>query len=104
MTSKALQKLQTSNTDLSRVQDNVDTALRALGMGVNSGQQLKSVTLVAGTNSVNHGLGRVLQGWFFVRFRGQPGQIFDTQDANPTPDKTLLLTSPAGVIVDIWVF
>lgn len=101
---KPFVRVQTSDSALSRVQDGAEATFKSLNQGIPAGVQLPNVTLLPGSNTINHTLGRVLQGWFFVRFRGLPGQIYDTQDANPTPDKTLLLTSPGGVLVDIWVY
>lgn len=64
---------------------------------------LKSVALVTGANVVNHKLGRNLQGWKLVRQRSA-GSVYDTQDANQTPDLTLQLVSSANMVVDIEVF
>lgn len=64
---------------------------------------LKSVSLVSGSNTINHTLGRTLQGWKIVRQRAA-GSFFDTQDSNPMPELTLLLTSSATVVVDLEVF
>lgn len=72
--------------------------------------------LVSGTNSINHLLGRKLQGWRIVRRRqfvstGSPTayDIYDLQDQNQAPNLTLLLTCDQGtptnpVVVDIEVF
>lgn len=64
---------------------------------------LKSIVLVPGTNAINHLLGTNLQGWLIVRQRGA-SQIYDIQDTNPIPSKTLLLRATSGVTVDLAVF
>lgn len=64
---------------------------------------LKNITLITGSNTINHLLGRKLQGWKIVRQRSS-ASIYDTQDSNLTPDLTLSLVSSAGVTVDIEVF
>lgn len=64
---------------------------------------LKNVSLTAGANSVNHKLGRKLQGWMLTRVRAA-ATIYDTQDANSMPELTLTLNSSANVVVDIYVF
>lgn len=64
---------------------------------------LESVSLGIGSNSINHTLGRKLTGWRLVRLRAA-ATIYDTQDVNPMPDLTLLLTSNAVVTVDLEVF
>jgi hypothetical protein len=64
---------------------------------------LKEVTLQSGLNSVNHLLGRDLQGWKIVRQRAS-ASIYDTQDACTMPDKVLQLVSSALCVCDIEVF
>lgn len=64
---------------------------------------LKNVSLVAGTNVVNHLLGRNLQGWNPTRIRAS-ATIYDTQDTNQTPQLTLVLVASAPVVCDIEVF
>lgn len=64
---------------------------------------LKNVQLAIGTNTINHKLGRNLQGWFIVRKRGS-ADIYDTQDSNQMPNLTLTLVSDAIVTVDLAVF
>ena len=65
-----------------------------------SGVQLTSVALVSGTNTINHRLDRIQQGWI----------ITDEQSAAtiyrsaPFNDKTLTLTASAPVIVSLWVY
>lgn len=77
---------------------------------------LQRVPLTNGTNSINHTLGRKLQGWRIVRRRqflvtGTPTayDIYDVQDSNQYPDLTLKLTCNQGtgtnpVLVDLEVF
>jgi hypothetical protein len=64
---------------------------------------LKNVALTAGTNVINHRLGRSLQGWNPTRVRAA-ATIYDNQDANQTPQLTLVLISSVDVIVDLLVF
>lgn len=66
---------------------------------------LKSVTLNAGTNVVQTGLGYPLSGWYIIRLRNTFSQVYDTQDSNTTdPNNTLLLVASATVVCDIVVF
>lgn len=81
-----------------------------------SGLALQGIRLVSGSNTVNHTLGRKLQGWFLTRKRqwlssGTPTvfDLTDTQDSNSKPDLTLLLyctegTSSNPALVDLWVY
>ena len=69
----------------------------------NNSTILTSVALVSGTNTINHLLGRKLQGWKIVRQRSS-ASIYDNQDNNQQPTLTLILISNAAVVVDIEVF
>ena len=69
----------------------------------NSGVLLKSIALVSGSNTINHKLGRILQGWVIVRQRSA-ATVYDTQDTNTMPALTLKLTASANVTVDLLVF
>lgn len=69
----------------------------------NNASILQSVSLVVGTNSVNHLLGQKLQGWYIVRLRAA-STIYDMQDTNQTPQLTLVLNASAPVVVDLAVF
>lgn len=64
---------------------------------------LKNVSLVTGSNTVDHMLGRKLQGWRIVRLRANE-TVFDTQDSNPRTELTLLLTASGPVTIDLEVF
>lgn len=69
----------------------------------NNSSILKNVSLVSGTNVVNHKLGRPLQGWNPTRIRAS-ATFYDMQDTNQTPQLTLVLVSSATVIIDLEVF
>lgn len=64
---------------------------------------LKNISLVTGTNVINHKLGRNLMGWKPTRVRG-PASLYDNQDFNQTPQLTLILVSSADVTIDLEVF
>lgn len=65
--------------------------------------QIISNVVLSSSSVINHGLGRKLQGWAIVRKRGN-ANIFDYQDTNARPEKTLLLNSSSGISVDVLVF
>lgn len=67
------------------------------------GLTLKNVSLVAGSNVINHLLGRPLLGWKTSRVRA-PAIISDQQDTNQTPQLTLILVASAPVVVDLEVY
>lgn len=64
---------------------------------------LKNVVLVTGDNTINHLLGRKLQGWKVIRQRAS-ATLYDKQDANQMPALTLVLNASANVTVDLEVF
>ena len=67
------------------------------------GLLLQNVSLISGTTTVNHKLGRKLIGWFVV---GQtaPANLSDNQATNQMPELTLSLNSTAATVVNLWVF
>jgi hypothetical protein len=75
-----------------------------INLPLNQGTLLKAVPLVSGSNTINHTLGRKLQGWFITRMRGSFVQVYDTQDSNQMPALTLLLHASGPVVADLFVF
>lgn len=99
-----LPTVQTDDRKLQLIQSNIANVLQpVLTNPLTYGQLFEDVTLKAGLNSINHGLGRTFRGWIIVRQRG-PASFYDTQDTNTTPKLTLNLVSSANVSVDIFVF
>lgn len=64
------------------------------------GHQLNDIKLVVGSNTINHKLQRMQQGWFVVDQNGS-ASIYRSAPLNAT---TLALTSNAAVTVSLWVF
>jgi hypothetical protein len=60
-------------------------------------------SLAAGDNTINHGLGRKLIGWIVVG-KSATADIYDKQSTNPSPQLSLVLSTPAPVTVSLWVF
>jgi len=98
-------KLETADTMISRIQDNVEQAIKQLPTTeIIQGRLLINVSLVSGSiNFVDHKLGRKLIGWKITRIRAN-SIIWDSQDTNVSPDKLLSLNCNNNVTVDIWVF
>lgn len=100
----ALTKFQTEDQTLSLIQTSWASDINpVLANPMNNGVLLKSVSLAAGTNNINHLLGKTLQGWVLIRVRAF-SVVYDTQDVNPIPNLTLQLTASAAVVVDLYVF
>lgn len=64
---------------------------------------LKNIVLTPGSNTINHLLGRELVGWRIIRVN-RAVTFFDSQDSNPHPDLTLILTPSGPVTASIEVF
>jgi hypothetical protein len=97
-------KVQTTDRVVNQLQDNIANFIEPIGDNVLlPGIILKNVALAVGSNTIQHGLGRLLLGWFIVRQRAS-ASIYDTQDTNTSQTTTLKLTSSAVVTVDIYVF
>lgn len=98
-----LPNFQTDDNGLQLLQDRwaaiIDPVLK---LPQNSSVILKNVVL-SSSAEINHTLGRPLQGWQIIRQRGK-ADIFDRQETNTLPDKTLLLSASSGISVDILVF
>lgn len=74
-----------------------------LNLPLSSSLVLSNIVLTSGKNTINHTLGRKLVGWFICRQRGA-ASVYDLQDLNQLPDKTLVLMASSGVSVDLTVF
>lgn len=70
---------------------------------VNKATLLPGIKLLAGSNTVNHLLSRKLQGWTIVRINA-PSTVYDAQDGNASPEKTLILVASAPCTVTLSVF
>jgi len=95
---------QTSDKDLTLLQNKWSSILNPIiSNPAISSSILSNVQLVNGTNTINHLLGRTLQGWKIVRLRGA-ATIYDQQDTNSMKNLTLVLVSNSQVSCDIEVF
>ncbi len=67
---------------------------------LSSGSILKDIVLINGETTLNHGLGRLMQGWLITDINGA-ATIYRSQPLNSS---TISLTSSAVVTVSIEVF
>ena len=101
---QTIPKVQTTDRTINQLQDYIGGAIGGiLKLPLNNSVHLKNVSLAIGSNTINHTLGRELIGWLIVRQRAG-ANIYDTQDTNALPDKTLVLVSDATATVDLIVF
>lgn len=97
-------RVQTDDRNVNQLQSNISVALFPILQNPQTqGSILENVALVNGSNTINHGLNRTLQGWSIVRQRAS-ASIYDNQDNNTNPTKTLILISNAAVTVNLYVF
>jgi hypothetical protein len=92
-----LPSYQTSDLTLTLLQSNWATLLNPLlDLPINQGQILENVQLSAGTNTINHKLGRKLQGWWIVRQRSSSAYTgtVSASLSNGTSTVTLGTTGP----------
>jgi hypothetical protein len=64
---------------------------------------LKNISLASGSNTINHTLGTTLQGYQVV-MNSAAVTFYDSQNTNPTPDKTLVLVASGATTVSLLVF
>jgi hypothetical protein len=104
MAIKAIANFQSSEQASNQQSSSQNKAISDLSKNsLMGGSVLHSIVLKSGSNDVSHKLGSKLQGWFLTRIRGN-ATVYDKQDGNKAPDKTLTLVASADVTVDIYVF
>lgn len=108
MAGTKLPQLQAAGQDINAVFTQMQNAWGAILQPIinrpqNSSTIIPKVSLTTGTNTIQHGLAGPLSGWSIVRIRAA-ATIYDQQDSNPTPQRTLVLVSSADVVVDLEVF
>lgn len=100
----ALTKFQTAVKELMLLQtDWISKINPLLANPSNNSSILKDVILATGSNTVNHLLGKPLQGWNIIR-RNSAATVYDTQATNPRPELTLILVASAPVTISLEVF
>ena len=71
-----------------------------LAVSLTQGSLLPNVTLINGTNTFNHYLGKQMTGWFIT----DQNALASIYRSAPLNSQTLTLTSNAGVTVSLWIF
>lgn len=65
------------------------------------GRQISAIAMIASTPlTINHGLGRTMQGWFLVD-NTSSSVVWRTQNLNST---TLTIESSANTTISLWVY
>lgn len=101
---KAISLVQTPDRTINQLQQNISQSVNPIiNNPLVDGNILLSQNLISGTNVLNHGLGRPLQGWSIIGINGA-AQIYDAQSTNPNPQATLILISNAAVTINLYCF
>lgn len=96
-------KIKTADDDLRLVQDAVSFVFQdILPKVILDGRLISNVSL-NGTLSIDHNLGRPLQGYMIV-LKDSNATVWDQQSTNTLKGRTLILTSSAQVTLSVWVF
>lgn len=99
-----LPKFQSDDQSVNMLQTSWSSAINPLlANPLSSMVILKDVVLATGSNTINHRLNRVLQGWMVIR-QNAVANLYDDQDQNPLQNKTLILVTDADVTVNLIVF
>lgn len=69
-----------------------------------AGNLLTNIVLKTGINQINHLLDRKPQGYIITRMIDGFVQIYDTQNSNQMPTKTLTLVSSGNGNIDLLVY
>ena len=100
-----IKKVQTTDQNLSRVQDNVDDFLRQQKRmnPLQDGILLEGVSIGTNDTRVNHSLQRKTKGYIVVN-RDSNSLIYTSSTANPRPEDQLILKASASVVASLWIF
>ena len=74
-----------------------------LGNPLVNGQILSGIVVKSGTNVINHGLTRKLQGYIVI-LNSANVTFYDSQQTNQMPDRTLQLIASGAATISLYVF
>ena len=97
-------RIHTEDPIVEELQDNAEPLMKKIENAfILDGVLIKNETIGTAPVVINHGLERAPLGFIVVRRRGNQ-QVWDLQDDNKDPTKTLVLISGGDVEIDLWVF
>lgn len=68
-----------------------------------NGRLMSGIAVIMGQNTLNHGLGRRLRGYFVV-LNSAAVTFYDSQSTNQMPDYTLILNASGPATISLYVF
>lgn len=100
----AIARVQTTSRELNQIQSQIISSVDPiLANPIVNGRLIQSLSVVTGSNTIDHGLGRELLGWIVVRNNANV-TFYDTQSSNANPARTLLLTASGNATISLYVF
>lgn len=97
----ALPLVQTTDRNVNQLQQNIKQVIGPIiSNPITSGALLTDISIVSGTNVINHGLGRMMQGWII----SDVNSVVTLFRSQPLNDKTLTLTSNGTSTISLYVF
>lgn len=97
-----MQRLSFTEAVLTRLQQAVAKVLdRVSDVPFMDGKLLSGISILVGVNEINHGLGRIPQGWFVTRMGAAGYTELNEESRNSI---SIILSASATTTVDIWMF
>lgn len=98
-------KIQTSSTELNRVQDEVARELNRLSFlnFFSSGKLIEDVAIGTSATEITHGLGQTVRGWFLVK-QDTNAIVWAPSTATSTPLQTINLQASTSCTVSLIIF
>lgn len=100
----SLKKIRTSDADLKNVQDSIELVLdQIIRKGILDGILIEDVSLVSGSNIVDHTLDRAPKGFIIVS-RNANQQVWNGTSTKVIPKRNINLVTSGAVTVSLWFF
>ena len=98
-------KINSSSPELNKVQQNIQNSIQPIvRKEIVDGILLQNICIEPDiVNEIHHSLGRPARGWSIARKRAD-ARIWDIQDSNPNPSRTLSIACSHTVVIDIWIY
>lgn len=102
---RKIAKVTTSDPVLNQLQQNVITAVNPLLTNpILNGVTLSGVNLSSGDNTIQHRLGRTLQGYLIANQYSPGATIYRKLSSNPGAESVLVLNSSSALTIDLYVY
>jgi hypothetical protein len=105
MTIRKFVRQHTNDPDIQAIQTNIEQFSGGLSANIPiiNGFIVTDVAITSGTaKTVDHALERP-PNWIVIK-KNANATVWDSQDTNANPKRTLILNSSANVTVDLWIF